>query len=125
MSIKEQKSQINEPKVSVLIPSLNVAPYIEECLQSVINQSLKDIEIICIDANSTDGTLEILKDYAKKDSRIKLIVSEKKSYGYQMNLGLKAARGEYIGIVESDDYIKPLMFERLYRVATSAGGGGD
>ena len=71
----------------------------------------------CIDANSTDGTLEILQDYAKADLRLRVILSDKKSYGYQMNLGIAKAKGEYIGIVESDDFIKPKMYETLYKVA--------
>lgn len=62
------------PKVSVIMPSLNVASYMRECIESVINQTLKDIEIICVDAGSTDGTLEILKEYKNKDSRIKIIM---------------------------------------------------
>lgn len=105
------------PKVSIVIPSLNSIAYIQECLESVCNQSLKDIEILCVDANSTDGTLEYLKELESKDKRLKVIVSDKKSYGYQMNLGIKAANGEYLGIVESDDYIKPKMYEELYRIA--------
>ncbi len=105
------------PKVSVVIPSLNSIAYIQECLESVCNQSLRDIEILCVDANSTDGTLEYLKEQESKDARIKVIVSDKKSYGYQMNLGIKAAKGKYLGIVESDDYIKPNMYEELYRIA--------
>lgn len=108
-------------KVSVIMPSLNVAPYIEECMESVVNQTLKEIEIICVDAGSTDGTLEILHSYAEKDPRIKLINSGRKSYGYQMNLGIQAAAGEYIGIVETDDYIKLDMYEVLYKVATENG----
>jgi len=106
-----------KPKVSVLIPSLNSIKYIEECLESVRGQSLKDLEIICIDANSNDGTLKYLQNLQKQEPRLKLILSEKKSYGYQMNLGLAVASGEYIGIVESDDYIKPSMYERLYKLA--------
>lgn len=105
------------PKVSIVIPSLNSMCYIEECLQSVLNQTLQDIEILCVDANSTDGTLEYLKELESKDKRLKVIVSDKKSYGYQMNLGIKAAKGEYLGIVESDDYIKPNMYAELYRIA--------
>lgn len=105
------------PKVSIVIPSLNSIRYIEECLQSVLNQTLQEIEILCVDANSTDGTLEYLKELESKDKRLKVIVSDKKSYGYQMNLGIKAAKGEYLGIVESDDYIKPNMYEELYRIA--------
>ncbi|TNB64835.1 glycosyltransferase family 2 protein [Campylobacter helveticus] len=104
-------------KVSVIIPSLNSINYYDECIKSVINQSLKEIEIICVDANSTDGTLELIKKYQAKDERIKLIISDKKSYGYQMNLGIAAASGEYIGIVESDDYIDLDMYKELYALA--------
>lgn len=104
-------------KVSIILPSLNVLPYIKECVESVMNQTLHEIEIICVDAGSTDGTLEILQEYEKQDNRIKLIVSDKKSYGYQMNLGIKAAVGEYIGIVETDDYVSENMYEELYTVA--------
>lgn len=105
------------PKVSIVIPSLNSIRYIEECLQSVLNQTLQEIEILCVDANSTDGTLEYLKELESKDKRLKVLLSQKKSYGHQMNLGIKAAKGEYLGIVESDDYIKPNMYEELYKIA--------
>lgn len=105
------------PKVSVIIPMLNSKPYICECLDSVVNQTLSDIEILCIDAGSTDGTREILSEYSRKDSRIKIIDSSKKSYGYQVNLGLDTAQGEYIGIVESDDYILNNMYEFFYDIA--------
>lgn len=105
------------PKVSIIMPSLNVRPYIIECLESVIQQTLKEIEIICVDAGSTDGTLEVLENYAKRDSRIRLIHSEKKSYGYQMNLGIDQANGKYIGIVETDDYVPENMYEDLFDVA--------
>lgn len=107
----------NPIKVSVIMPSLNVISYIKECIESVINQTLKEIEIICVDAGSTDGTLEILNHYASQDSRIKIIISDKKSYGYQMNLGIANAKGDYIGIVETDDYILPNMYETLYNIA--------
>jgi glycosyltransferase involved in cell wall biosynthesis len=112
-------AQINniKPRVSIILPSLNVKQYINECMDSVINQTLHDIEIICVDAGSTDGTLEELKKYAVKDSRVKLIISEKRSYGHQMNLGIRAATGEYIGIVETDDYIDTHMYETLYGTA--------
>jgi len=109
------------PKVSIVMPSLNVALYIQECLDSVIQQTLEDIEIICVDAGSTDGTWEILTKYARADKRIKRIHSEKKSYGYQMNLGIKEASGKYIGIVETDDFILPEMYEELYRYAEEHG----
>ena len=104
-------------KVSVVLPSLNVAPFIRECIESAINQTMRDIEIICVDAGSTDGTLEILEEYARKDSRIRILHSPVKSYGYQMNMGMDAAQGEYFAILETDDYIKPLMYEELYQLA--------
>lgn len=104
-------------KVSVIMPSLNVQPYISECIESVVNQTLSNIQIICVDAGSTDGTLEILEEWAKKDDRIEIIHSDKKSYGYQVNLGFSAAKGEYVGIVETDDYIPENMYMRLYTVA--------
>ena len=93
------------PKVSVIMPSLNVGKYIRESLTSVCNQTLKEIEIICVDAGSTDGTLEIIKEFAASDKRIKVIHSDKKSYGYQMNVGIHEAQGDYIGIVETDDAV--------------------
>lgn len=107
----------NPVKVSVIMPSLNSEAYLRECLDSVISQTLKDIEILFIDAGSTDNTLNILSEYLSKDSRIKLVNSERKSYGYQVNLGLKLARGTYWGILETDDFIKPNMYELLYNLA--------
>lgn len=105
------------PKISVIIPSYNSVEYIKECLDSVISQSLKEIEILCIDAYSIDGTIDILKLYKQQDNRIKIIFSKKKSLGYQINLGLKEAVGEYFTIIESDDYVKLDMCEKLYTLA--------
>lgn len=109
------------PKISVVMPSLNVRNYIEVCIESVLNQTFGDLEIICVDAGSTDGTLEILETYTKKDSRVTLIRSDKKSYGYQVNLGFKASTGDYFAIVETDDIINLKMYERLYSVAVETG----
>lgn len=103
-----------QTKVSVILPSLNVASYIEECLESVISQTMKEIEIICVDAGSEDGTAEILERYSKKDDRIKVLHSPKKSYGLQVNMGLDEAKGEYIGIVDTDDFVKEDMYETLF-----------
>lgn len=107
----------NSVKVSVIIPSLNVIEYIEEALTSVLNQSIKDIEVICVDAGSTDGTLEVLQRFAAKDDRVTLLQSDRKSYGYQMNMGVDHAKGEYIGIVEADDYVPENMYQDLYEIA--------
>lgn len=115
-SLLEQLSW-STPCVTVLMPSLNVAAYIRQCVESVLAQTLRSIEVLCIDAGSTDGTLEILREYERADARVRVILSDKRSYGYQMNLGLAVARGEYIGIVETDDYADPEMFETLYRQA--------
>ena len=111
----------NKPCVSVLMPSLNVGKYIRQSLESVINQTLEDIEVICIDAGSTDGTLEIIQELASQYPNVSVLASPVKSYGAQMNLGLAAAQGEYIGIVETDDYIDSDAFEKLYRLAADNG----
>ena len=104
-------------KVSIILPSLNVGPYIEECLNSVMAQTLNEIEIICIDAGSTDGTWETLLNASAMDKRIRLIHSEIKSYGAQVNQGIKAAHGEYVAILETDDYVSHDMYEKLYNIA--------
>ena len=104
-------------KVSIIIPVYNVKKYLANCLDSVINQSLQDIEILCGDGGSTDGSLEILYEYAEKDSRIKIISKKGSGYGQSVNDCMDIATGEYIGIVESDDVVKMDMYETLYNVA--------
>lgn len=104
-------------KVSIILPCYNTAQYLEECMESVINQTLKDIEIICVDDGSTDNTGKMLDDYASKDNRIKVIHKTNSGYGHSMNVGLDNATGEYIGIVEPDDYVALDMFETLYNKA--------
>ena len=104
-------------KVSILVPIYNVEQFLPECLDSLINQTLKDIEIICINDGSKDKSPEIIKAYAKKDKRIKVINKENSGYGDSMNQGLKKATGEYVGIVESDDFIDVDAFEKLYEIA--------
>lgn len=104
-------------KVSIIVPAYNVEPYLVECMESITRQTLQDIEIICINDGSTDGTLKILKKYAEKDSRIVLIDKENGGYGIGMNIGLSVATGEYIGIVEPDDFVPVNMFGDLYEIA--------
>lgn len=104
-------------KVSIIIPTYNVENYLVECMESVVNQTLKDIEVICINDGSTDSSLEILKSYAKKDSRIILVDKENGGYGIGMNIGLDKASGEYVGIVEPDDFVPINMYEDLYEKA--------
>lgn len=104
-------------KVSIIIPTYNVEEYLEECMDSVVRQTLQDIEIICINDGSTDGSLEILKRYAQNDKRIIIVDKENGGYGIGMNIGLDKATGEYIGIVEPDDFVPLNMYEDLYNIA--------
>lgn len=105
------------PKVSVLTPIYNVEKYLRQCLDSLAAQTLKEIEFICINDGSTDNSLEIVQEYAYRDDRFVIIDKQNSGYGISMNMGLEKARGEYIGIVESDDYAEPTMFEVLYSIA--------
>lgn len=102
------------PKVSIIMPTYNVEKYFRQCLESVINQTLEDIEIIPVDDGSPDLCGQIMDEYAKKDSRVKPIHQENGGYGKAVNAGINAATGEYIGIIETDDWCKPDMFEKLY-----------
>lgn len=104
-------------KVSIVVPVYNVEQYLQECLDSIIKQSLQDIEIICVDDGSTDHSSLILDEYAKKDQRVKVLHKKNSGYGHSINVGMDMARGEYIAIVESDDWIRPDMYKDLYKVA--------
>lgn len=106
-------------KVSIVIPVYNVEKYLRKCLDSVVNQTLKELEIICVDDGSTDNSGKICDEYALKDKRIKVIHKENGGYGKAMNVGFGNAQGEYIGIVEPDDYILNGMYEKLYSLANS------
>ena len=106
-------------KVSVLTPIYNVERYLPQCLESLVSQTLPEMELICINDGSTDASLRILKEFAEKDPRIIIIDKPNGGYGQSMNMGLARATGEYIGIVESDDFADPNMFKRLYEVASA------
>ena len=103
--------------LSVVVPVYNVRPYLKRCLDSIINQTYTNLEIICIDDGSIDGCADILDIYAKQDNRIKVIHKENQGYGAAINTGMSQASGEYIGIVESDDFIAPEMYEVLFAEA--------
>lgn len=105
------------PKVSIIIPVYNSAMYLKQCLNSLINQTLTDLEIICINDGSTDNSAEILNEYAQKDSRIIVITQENSGLGATRNNGLEQAKGEYIGFVDSDDWIDENYYEKLYNAA--------
>ena len=104
-------------KVSIIVPVYNVEKYLKRCIDSLINQKLKDIEIIVVDDGSTDNSGKIIDEYAAKDRRINVIHKENEGYGKAMNVGISHAIGEYIGIVEPDDYIEPDMYNELYNIA--------
>ncbi|MBQ8886916.1 MAG: glycosyltransferase [Candidatus Gastranaerophilales bacterium] len=108
------------PKVSIIIPFNNVEDYIKQCLDSVLSQTLKDIEIILVNDASTDKSRKIVQKYADKDKRIKIIdLEERKGQGFARNRAIEVATGEYIGFVDSDDFIETNMFEELYEKAKS------
>ena len=109
------------PKISVITPVYNVSDYLPQCLDSLLAQTLRDIEFICVNDGSTDNSLEILESYAKRDNRFVVINKPNGGYGQTMNTGIRAARGEYIGIVESDDWINANAFEKLYAIAEAFG----
>lgn len=105
------------PKVSVIVPVYKVEKFLPRCLDSIVNQTLEDIEIICINDGSPDNSLQILEEYAKKDSRIKIINQENAGLSVARNVGMEIAQGEYIGFVDSDDWIDVEFYEKLYTTA--------
>lgn len=104
-------------KVSIIVPVYNVEKYLPQCLDSLINQTLKDIEIICVNDGSKDNSETILKAYQIKDPRIKIINQENQGLSVARNTGISAAKGEYIGLVDSDDWVDLDFYEKLYNAA--------
>jgi glycosyltransferase involved in cell wall biosynthesis len=104
-------------KVSIIVPIYKVAQYLDRCMESLLNQTLKDIEIIMIDDGSPDKCPEMCDDYAKKDSRIKVIHKANEGLGLARNSGLEIASGEYVAFVDSDDFTDIKMYEILYNKA--------
>ena len=111
---------IMEPKVSVIIPVYNTEAFLERCLSSVLGQSMRDIEVICVDDGSTDGSPAILDTWAARDERLRVIHQANGRQGKARNAAMNIARGEYIGMVDSDDYLPEDYFERLYCAAIEA-----
>lgn len=103
------------PQVSVIIPVYDVEKYLYQCMNSLVHQSLYDIEIICIDDGSTDNSLAILQEYAQRDSRIVVLQQKNQGAGIARNAGMKIAQGEYLAIVDSDDFFEPDMLEKAYK----------
>lgn len=107
-------------KLSIIVPVYNVEKYLPKCLGSLIKQTLKDIEIICVNDGSMDNSLAILKEFASKDSRIRIIDNQHQGVAKTRNTGIEQSTGEYIGFVDSDDYIDIDFFEKLYNSATKS-----
>ncbi len=107
----------SKPKVSIVVPVYNAEKYLNECLDSIINQTLKDIEIICVNDGSKDSSLDILNSYAEKDERFIIISQENQGAGEARNHGMSVATGEYIIFLDSDDFFELNMLEELYESA--------
>ena len=105
------------PKISIIVPVYNVEQYLAECIESIRNQSLTDIEIILVDDGSPDNSGAICDDYARKDDRIRVIHKKNGGLSSARNAGLEVAIGEYIGFVDSDDWVDGEMYEVLYKNA--------
>ena len=106
-----------EPKVSVIVPIYNVEKYLDECMESLLNQTLKDIEIIMVDDESPDRCPQMCDEYARKDSRVKVIHKKNGGLGFARNSGLEVATGEYVIFIDSDDFVSHDMLEKLYTTA--------
>ena len=115
--VKEYKE--NHPKISVIVPVYNTEKYIKKCLDSIINQTVKNLEIIVVNDGSADNSAKLCEDAAKKDKRIKIINKENEGVSSARNVGVENATGEYIGFVDSDDWIEPLMYEYLLNNAVN------
>lgn len=105
------------PKVSVIVPVYNVEKYLSECLESLINQTLSDIEIICVNDGSTDDSRNVLERYAASDKRIAVVNQTNKGLSAARNSGVKTARGRYLYFLDSDDFIDRNALEYLYQEA--------
>lgn len=107
----------NKPKISIIVAAYNVEQYLERCMESLVRQSYKAIEIIIVNDGSTDRTQEICEQWKKKDSRIIVLTQENQGLSAARNEGLKLARGEYVGFVDGDDFVTKTMYADLYRMA--------
>ncbi len=111
-------SSKNNISISIIIPIYNCGQYLEKCLTSVVNQTLKDIQIICINDGSKDNSLEILNEFCTKDQRIEIInLNENRGQSFARNLGLDIAKGDFIGFVDADDFVDLDYYEKLYNEA--------
>ena len=107
------------PMISILVPVYNVSKYLRQCLDSLVNQTIKDIEIICVDDGSTDSSHEILEEYAAADSRIVIVTKANGGLPSARNAGLDVAKGKYVGFVDGDDYVDTDMYRKMYNAAVA------
>lgn len=113
---------MTKPKISIIVPVYNVEKYIGKCLESLINQTFRDIEIICVDDASTDNSVAIIRDFIKKDKRIKLILKKSNSgQSDSRNIGLKKSVAPYVMFCDSDDFYLPTMCDKMYGIITQSG----
>ena len=112
---------MNNPKVSIIIPVYNTEKYLEQCLESIINQTYKNIEIICVDDGSTDDSSAILHNFQQKDSRIKVYTQKNNGTGVCRNKGIMYSTGEYIMFVDSDDWLNLSAIEKVVDIFVSTG----
>lgn len=101
-------------KVSVCVPVYNMEKYLQDCVESLINQTLKNIEIIFVNDGSTDNSIKILENYSKKYANIKIITQDNQGLGGARNTALKNAEGEFVGFVDADDFVEKDMYEKMY-----------
>ena len=108
-----------EIKVSVIVPIYNAGDYLRPALDSILTGTLENIEIICVDDGSTDSSLDIVKEYLEKDSRVRIITETNAGPGHARNNGLKRARGEYVAFLDADDFLEPTFLDVVIHSITS------
>lgn len=110
-----------QPDISVVVPIYGVEKYLKQCVDSILNQTFKNMEVILVDDGSRDRCPQMVDEYAAQDARVVAIHQPNGGYGKAVNAGIARARGKYIGIIESDDWIAPDMYEKLFAQAEKTG----
>ena len=108
----------DKPKISVILPAYNAEKYVEKTLESLLNQTLKEVEFICVNDGSKDGTLKLLKEFEKKDGRIKIIDKKNEGVWKARIDGISSATGKYTAFMDADDYVEKNFLEELYKSIT-------
>ena len=108
---------MTEPKVSVIVPVYNVAPYLDQCMESLVNQTYRNLEIVVVNDGSTDDSPRICEEWSRRDSRVVLVNKQNAGLGEARNTGMEHATGEYVGFVDSDDYVDRDFYRRMVKAA--------